>query len=83
MSPLPVSRTVRLGGGQYLPSGRIPTYHLLPKPIHGRFAVKIVLDDEDQAKYPIGAQGVAAIYTEEGELAVLRRIVIRLYSFAN
>jgi hypothetical protein len=29
----------------------------------GQFAVQIHLDDKDQEKFPIGAHGVAAIYT--------------------
>jgi hypothetical protein len=38
--------------------------------------VKIFLDDPDQSKFPIGAQGTAAIYTsgEHGAWAALRKI---------
>ena len=49
----------------------------------GRFAVKIIVDDETQSKFPIGAQGSAAIYTGGGGFAVLRRIGIRAHSWAN
>ena len=38
---------------------------------------KILLADEDQSKFPIGAQGSAAIYTSQGAWAVLRQISIR------
>jgi len=39
----------------------------------GRFAVRIALQGADQSKFPIGAQGAAAIYTAGGGFAVLRR----------
>ena len=45
--------------------------------------MKIVLDGEDQSKFPIGAQGAAAIYTSGGGFAALRRIVIRANSWLN
>jgi len=41
------------------------------------------MDDEDQSRFPIGAQGAAAIYTKGGGFAALRRIVIRTYSWFN
>jgi hypothetical protein len=45
----------------------------------GQYAVKIVLEDPDPLKFPIGAQGIAAIYTggEHGTWAALRKISIR------
>ena len=45
--------------------------------------MKIIVDDETQSKFPIGAQGSAAIYTGGGGFAVLRRIGIRAHSWAN
>ena len=47
------------------------------------FAVKIVLDQKHQQRFPIGAQGAAAIYTGKGPFDPLRRIVIRTYSWLN
>ena len=68
------------GVGQYLPSDEIPKYEPPPPQIpQGQFAVKIVIDDPDQAKFPIGAQGAAAIYVDgdKGSWAALRKIAIR------
>ena len=44
-----------------------------------QYAVKILLDDPEQSKFPIGAQGIAAIYTsgETGAWAALRKVSIR------
>ena len=57
----------------------------LRTPPQGQYAVKIILDDPDQSKFPIGAQGSAAIYTsgERGAWAVLRKISLRGHSWAN
>jgi multidrug resistance efflux pump len=74
------------GAGQYLPSDEIPKYQPPPPNVpQGQYAVKIVLDDPDQSKFPIGAQGAAAIYTggERGAWAVLRKISIRAHSWFN
>jgi multidrug resistance efflux pump len=64
--------------GQFLPSGRMhrqfPPPPMMPQ---GQFGVKIVFDDPDQTKFPIGGQGIAAIYTEETSFAYLRRVAIR------
>ena len=51
----------------------------------GQYAVKILLDDPDQSKFPIGAQGIAAIYTsgEHGAWAALRKVSIRAHSWFN
>jgi len=73
------------GAGQYLPSDIIPTFEpenpQLPK---GQFAVKIGLSDPNQAGFPIGAQGGAAIYTSEHSgFIVLRRIAIRMTTWFN
>jgi multidrug resistance efflux pump len=68
------------GVGQYLPSDEIPKYEPLnPNIPQGQYAVKILIDDPDQSKFPIGAQGAAAIYTEgdQGAWAALRKIAIR------
>jgi len=49
----------------------------------GQFAVQIHFDDNDQEKFPIGAHGVAAIYTSGGGFAVLRKISIRAHTWLN
>ena len=74
------------GVGQYLPSDEIPKFG--PSPANtpqGQYAVKILLDDPDQSKFPIGAQGIAAIYTsgEYGAWAALRKVSIRAHSWFN
>jgi multidrug resistance efflux pump len=72
------------GEGQLLPSGTLPKFNERPPQTpQGLFAVKIYLDGKDQSKFPIGAQGVAAIYTKGGGFAGLRRIVIRTYTWLN
>jgi multidrug resistance efflux pump len=74
------------GAGQYLPSAEIPKFQPSPAtPLQTQYAVKIILDVPDQSKFPIGAQGIAAIYTtgERGAWAALRRISIRAHSWAN
>jgi multidrug resistance efflux pump len=71
------------GQGQLVPSGELPSFNPPEKALQGRFAVKITLDDEKQANFPIGAQGAAAIYTGGGGFAALRRIVVRTYSWMN
>jgi hypothetical protein len=74
------------GLGQYLPSDEIPKFQQPPPSIpQGQYAVMILLDDPDQSKFPIGAQGLAAIYTsgEHGAWAALRKISIRAHSWFN
>ena len=74
------------GEGQYLPSGTLPVFHPEPPKIpQSCFAVAIVFDGADQAKFPIGAQGVAAVYTKgmHGPWAALRRVTIRISSWMN
>jgi multidrug resistance efflux pump len=74
------------GLGQYLPSDEIPKFQQPPPSIpQGQYAVMILLDDPDQSKFPIGAQGTAAIYTsgEHGAWAALRKISIRAHSWFN
>jgi len=74
------------GVGQYLPSDEIPKFGPSPPTIpQGQYAVKILLDDPDQSKFSIGAQGTAAIYTsgEHGAWAALRKVSIRAHSWFN
>ena len=74
------------GEGQYLPSDEIPKFQQpAPNVPQGQYAVKIILDDADQSKFPIGAQGTAAIYTVgvTGAWAALRKISIRTHSWLN
>ncbi|MBV8164938.1 MAG: HlyD family secretion protein [Candidatus Eremiobacteraeota bacterium] len=69
------------GEGQYLPSDVLPTFNPAPTTaqFETKFAVKILIDQSLYPRYefPIGAQGVAAIYTTENIWAVLRKIDIR------
>ena len=65
------------GQGQYLPSDEIPKYEPPPPTVpQGQYAVKIIVDDPDQSKFPIGAQGAAAIYVDgdKGSWAALRKV---------
>jgi multidrug resistance efflux pump len=72
------------GLGQYLPSDEVPKFQQPdPRLAQGQYAVKILLDDPDQSKFPIGAQGSAAIYTSSGAWAALRKISIRAHSWFN
>jgi multidrug resistance efflux pump len=74
------------GVGQYLPSDEIPKFQQPnPNVAQGQYAVKILLDDPDQLKFSIGAQGSTAIYTggEYGAWAALRKISIRAHSWFN
>jgi multidrug resistance efflux pump len=74
------------GVGQYLPSDEIPKFRGPPPDVpQGQFAVKIFMDGPDQSKFPIGAQGAAAVYTsgERGSWAALRKISIRAHSWFN
>jgi multidrug resistance efflux pump len=74
------------GAGQYLPSDEVPKFQPLnPTVPQGQYAVKIVFNDPEQSKFPIGAQGSTAIYTggEYGTWAVLRKISIRAHSWFN
>jgi multidrug resistance efflux pump len=71
------------GVGQYLPSDEIPKFQQPPPNIpQVWYAVKIIMDDPDQSKFSIGAQGTAAIYTsgEHGSWAALRTLSIRASS---
>ena len=73
------------GAGQMLPSGVLPNFQAVStdRP-QGQFAVAIKLDDPDQAKFPIGTQGRAAIYANpESWFVPLRKILLRAYSWFN
>ncbi len=68
--------------GQYLPSGRLPGFEV-PK-LPGRIAVQITVDLPEGHELPAGGHAAVAIYTGQGKsFEFLRRINIRLYSFAN
>lgn len=70
------------GQGQYLPSGRIPDF-ILPK-APGHIAVQITVEVPENHTFPAGGHAAVAIYTGQGtNFEFLRRINIRLYSFAN
>jgi multidrug resistance efflux pump len=72
------------GDGQLLPTDVIPTFlPQNPEMPQGQYAVKIRLDGDDQSRFPIGAQGAAAIYTTGGAWEVLRRISIRTHTWLN
>ena len=74
------------GTGQYLPSDEVPKFQApAPNVPQGQYAVKIFLDDPNPTRFPLGAQGSAAIYTggEHGAWAALRKISIRAHSWAN
>jgi multidrug resistance efflux pump len=74
------------GVGQYLPSDEIPKFQQpAPNVPQGQYAVKILLDGMNQPEFPIGAQGIAAVYTsgEYGAWAALRKISIRTHSWLN
>lgn len=68
--------------GQYIPSGRLPGFELPRLP--GRIAVQITVDVPEGHTFPAGGHAAVAIYTGQGKsFEFLRRINIRLYSFAN
>lgn len=73
------------GAGQMMPSGTLPSFNYVPSETpQGQFVVAITLDDADQAKFPIGTQGRAAIYTNpDSAFVVLRKIAIRSYTWYN
>jgi multidrug resistance efflux pump len=74
------------GVGQLLPSGTLPDFEPAPpqKP-QSQYAVKILFDDADPSKFPIGAQGSAAIYTGNvhGPWAAIRKVIIRKDTWMN
>lgn len=72
------------GEGQIMPQAAIPVVAQRVK-TGGEFAVKITLDPEWSAyRLPIGAGGVAAIYTAHGKPShVIRQVVIRQATWMN
>jgi len=71
------------GQGQLPPSGTLLTW--TDRPIPGRFAVRLELDDQ-YTNLPIsaGASGVAAVYTDRAEaIRIVRKVVIRMNSWLN
>ena len=73
------------GAGQLLPSGTLPAFQYVPSEMpQGQFAVAIQLDQDDLARFPIGTQGRAAIYTHpDSPFVWLRKIGIRAYTWFN
>ena len=72
------------GQGQLLPSSELPSFAPQDaRAAEGLFAVKIRLQPVDQSRFPIGAQGISAIYSDSGGFAALRRVAIRAYSWSN
>ena len=72
------------GQGVFLPDDRSAHVSAAGSPHGGGlFTVKVRLDAPDQKAFPIGAQGIAAIYTGSGRFAALRRVSIRAYSWGN
>lgn len=70
------------GQGQMKPNGSVPIFRF-PK-LQGRIGVQITIDDPALKRLPAGAHGAVAIYTGGGQnFAPLRRINMRIYSFAN
>lgn len=72
------------GQGQLLPTAEIPKFEAADPDIpQGQYAVKIMLDDADQSKFPIGAQGSAAIYVDgdHGAWTALRKVAIRMHTW--
>ena len=73
------------GRGQMLPSGTLPDFSYVSTEVpQGQFAVAIRMEGDDQGRFPIGAQGRAAIYTKpESWFVALRKVGIRSYSWFN
>lgn len=72
------------GQGQLLPTAEIPRFEPVnPSLPQGQYAVKILLDDRDQSRFPIGAQGSVAIYVngDRGAWAALRKVAIRMHTW--
>jgi multidrug resistance efflux pump len=73
------------GAGQLLPSGVLPNFQFVPSEMpQGQFAVAIRMDEADIARFPIGTQGRATIYTNpDSPFVWLRKIGIRGYTWFN
>ena len=72
------------GEGQIMPQAGIAMVGERVK-TYGDFAVKITLDPEWASyKQPIGAGGVAAIYTEKGKPThLIRQVMMRMSAWTN
>jgi multidrug resistance efflux pump len=73
------------GEGQLLPSGTLPDFQPVTREYpQGQYAVAIHIDDPDQSRFTIGAQGRATIYTNpKSGFVIMRKIGIRAYSWYN
>lgn len=73
------------GAGQLLPSGVLPNFQYVPSEMpQGQFAVAIRMDEADIARFPIGTQGRATVYTNpDSPFVWLRKIGIRGYTWFN
>jgi multidrug resistance efflux pump len=73
------------GAGQLLPSGTLPDFQPVTREYpQGQYAVAIHIDDPDQSRFTIGAQGRATIYTNpKSGFVIMRKIGIRAYSWYN
>jgi multidrug resistance efflux pump len=71
------------GQGQLVPSGKLLEW--TEAPVAGRFALRLVLDDEAGAiDLPAGAAGEAAIYTDRGTaIRIIRKVMIRMTTWLN
>jgi len=72
------------GAGQMQASGMLPQTGYAAQP-PGRYAVKFNIEERDKARFlAAGAAGHAAIYTERfEEIQILRKVIIRVGSYAN
>lgn len=72
------------GEGQIMPQAGIPMVKSRVK-TGGEFAVKIALDPEWASYHqPIGAGGIAAIYTDRGKPThVIRKVMVRMTAWTN
>ena len=71
------------GQGQVDASGNLPQTVINPPP--GRFPVKLVVGEQDQALFlAAGARGAAAIYTEHVTMIhIIRKVLIRVSSYLD
>ena len=71
------------GQGQVDASGNLPLTVINPPP--GRFPVKLVVGEQDQALFlAAGARGAAAIYTEHVTMIhIIRKVLLRVSSYLD